>query len=475
MRSILPDQLKEDARDELAEGTKLFLLLDDFRPKYLEYFKVLHDGLSQALVQPRELTQGSPLTSGALADFMPQFAAAINKAEPLNIPSIFEAAQNGAINKAVSTFSVALATSLDARLAEPARPTVLLGNLIEGDITLLLAQLASTISYMPQAIVQNAQTQARDLSATPKASALAVNLTRLRGVMATNINTSIASMRETIETSMFQDDTGRVTEAEAEAEMNSLKSFQVSWLQTLGNHYDPQSFPDGWRQSFDDAVTALKPAMWEKITTFWATWATNLKTGKIEGFTQSLVLLARDKGPGQANAYASEALTRIQNAKNDVNGKMDTHYRWIDRAAQKADFSTMVDNVAQTRRALWEQNDSAVREQLARLIQRLTLQYDIRLQEAIVPQVEPAVYNVIINDSDMKVGGISTSFIISPLLTRAHQTQLTTFLLNNQVSSSLSEETVLQFQGVISRKKSAFSSVYTLGEFAHRPERNILP
>lgn len=136
---ILPDLLKEESRDELADGSKPFLLINDFRPKYLEYFKLLRTGLSQALVQPRELTKGVALTGGALADFMPQFTAAINKAEPLNIPSIFEAAQNGAINKAISAFSVALTTSLDARLAEQPRATVMLGNLIDRDIALLLA------------------------------------------------------------------------------------------------------------------------------------------------------------------------------------------------------------------------------------------------------------------------------------------------------------------------------------------------
>ena len=402
---ILPDQLKEESRDQLADGTKPFLLIDDFRPKFLEYFRILRQGLSQALVQPRELKKGVPLTGGALADFMPQFAAAINKAEPLNIPSIFEAAQNGAINKALGAFSVALTTNLDARLAEQPRATVMLGNRIETDITLLLAQLASTLSYMPQVTVQKAQDEARGQAVSPKASALAVNLTRLRGVMATNLNNSISGLSSTAE-ALFQGLDGQVSEAEAEAQLSRLESFAVSSLQTTGNYYDSQSFPDGWRQAFKDAVAALKPSLWVKIVAAWSQWVTNLKTGKMSGITTSLVDLGASKGVGEGNAYASESLTRTQNVKNDFNGLLDAHYRWTDKADQKAQFATMVDNAAQTRRALWEQNDAAVRTQLASLTQRLQAQYDIRIQNALVPLVEPAPFSVVTDDSELKVCGI---------------------------------------------------------------------
>ena len=409
---ILPDQLKEESRDALADGTKLFLLLDDFRPKYLEYFKLLRVGLSQALVQPRELTQGTSLTGGALADFMPQFAAAINKAEPLNIPSIFEAAQNGAINRAISAFSVALTTSLDARLAEQPRATVMLGNLIEGDITLLLAQLASTLSYMPQATVQKAQDEAREQSATPKASALAVNLTRLKGVMATNLNDSISGMGSELDL-YFQWPNGLFSQAEAEAQLSSVESFRVSSFQRTGNYYDSQSFPDGWRQAFTDALAAVKPSLLARVAACWAQWITNLSTGKMEFLTTTLVALGEKKGVGEGNAYTSESLTRTQSVKDDFNGLMDIHYRWNDKADQKARFATMVDNAAQTRRALWDQNDSAVRTQLATLTQRLQLLYDIKLQDALVPEVEPAAYSIITDDSDLKVCEIlMCSFIV---------------------------------------------------------------
>ncbi|KAI4101415.1 MAG: hypothetical protein LQ339_005064 [Xanthoria mediterranea] len=398
---LLPDQLKEDSRDALADGTKQFLLLDDFRPRYLEYFKLLRTGLSQALVQPRELTKGIPLTGGALADFMPQFAAAINKAEPLNIPTIFEAAQNGAVNKAINAFSVALTTSLDARLAEVPRPTVMLGNLIEGDITLLLTQLRSAISYMPRATVQKAQDEAREQSTTPKSSALAVNLTRIQGVMASKLNTLIGGMGSSV-SCLFQDMDGLVSPAQADAQFNSLESDYVTQFQKSGNYYDPLSFPDGWRQAFSDALAAHKPSAWVRIVAAWALYVSRLRTHKIRGLTNSLVVLGQENAVGEGNTYANQTLTLTENVIEEFNGIMDQGYHWTDKADQKTQFVLMAENAAKTRRALWEQNETAVRTQLAALIQRLLLQYDIKLQDALIPQVEPPAYLTITDDSELK-------------------------------------------------------------------------
>ncbi|KAL9578947.1 MAG: hypothetical protein Q9212_005394 [Teloschistes hypoglaucus] len=438
---ILPDQLKAESRDALADGSKSFLLLDDFRPKYLEYFKMLRTGLSQALVQPRRLTKGVPLTGGALADFMPRFAAAINKAEPLNIPSIFAAAQNGAINKAINAFSVSLGTSLDARLAEGPRPTVMLGNLIEGDTTLLLTQLASAISYMPRAIVQKAQEEARGQSATLKSRALAVNLTGLQGVMAKKLNTSIGSMGSSVE-ALFQGSAGQVSLDEAEAQLSSVESVQVASFQESGNYYDPQSFPDGWQKAFDDALATIKPSALVRIKTAWAQYVSDVKTAKMQALTDSLISLGEQKGAGERNTYANEALSRTQLVIGEFNDTMDQSYRWTDKEDRKTQFATAAENSAKTRRALWEQNDTAVRTQLVALTQRLGLQYDIKLQDALVPQVEPAAYSSITDDTDLK-------------------TQLATFLSSNQISPALINETMLQFQGAISLKRSNYNRVYT--------------
>lgn len=138
--------MKDEARDALLNGTKPFLLLEDFQPIYLEYFKKLRLALSQALVNPRELSAGHPLTGGSIADFMPAFADAINKAKPLNLPNIFEASMNSAIQNAQNTFIMGFRLLVEGFIKENAKPTQMLTVLFDKYVTMLLAQLGTTIS-----------------------------------------------------------------------------------------------------------------------------------------------------------------------------------------------------------------------------------------------------------------------------------------------------------------------------------------
>lgn len=143
---ILPDRLKSEARDALSDGTKKFILLEDFEPKYLEYFKLLRVALSRCLVTPRELSADNPLTGGSIADFMPSFADAINKSEPLNLPSIFEAARNEAINNALTICSNTLSSTIAKRLEEDPQATHLLSSLFDRDLSAALSVLTKSIS-----------------------------------------------------------------------------------------------------------------------------------------------------------------------------------------------------------------------------------------------------------------------------------------------------------------------------------------
>ena len=66
---------------------------------------------------------------------MPSFADAINKAVPLNIPNIFEAAQNDAINKALVAFDQGLSANADGLVKEEAKPTSMLSTV--SDVSIL--------------------------------------------------------------------------------------------------------------------------------------------------------------------------------------------------------------------------------------------------------------------------------------------------------------------------------------------------
>jgi hypothetical protein len=49
---ILPDALKGEVRDQMQDNPSRFITIDGFRPKYLEYFKLLRTDLATALKEP---------------------------------------------------------------------------------------------------------------------------------------------------------------------------------------------------------------------------------------------------------------------------------------------------------------------------------------------------------------------------------------------------------------------------------------
>jgi hypothetical protein len=101
---------------------------------------VLRRRLAEALKTPRELFPGQPLTGGAVADFMPLFTDAINKPEPLNVPTIFEASQNQAIAKVKLDFLMALRPITERyTTAEEPKATQRLARMFDGDVAVLLA------------------------------------------------------------------------------------------------------------------------------------------------------------------------------------------------------------------------------------------------------------------------------------------------------------------------------------------------
>jgi hypothetical protein len=105
-----------------------FLTLQDFRPKYLQYFKTLRTGLSNILGAPHQIVPKVPLTGGAIADFVPNFAEAINSKEPLNVPSIFESSRNDAINRGLTKFRQDLNKNMDELAKEDGKPAAALSR-----------------------------------------------------------------------------------------------------------------------------------------------------------------------------------------------------------------------------------------------------------------------------------------------------------------------------------------------------------
>lgn len=109
--------------EAMIKDKNLSITLQDFEDRYMDYFGKLRNGLSEILKTPHQLVPNTPLSGGAMADFVPTLAAAINSQEPLNIPNIFQASQNEAINKALIKFKSDLGTNMDGRAHEEGKAT----------------------------------------------------------------------------------------------------------------------------------------------------------------------------------------------------------------------------------------------------------------------------------------------------------------------------------------------------------------
>lgn len=185
---ILPDALKGEVRDEMQDNPNRFITIDDFRPKYLEYFKVLRTGLATALTEPHSIAPGSALTGGAMADFMPKFADAINAQESLNVPSLFETSRNEAINRALTKSKADFAVNLDKFAKQDAKPTADLSRVIDSDMARQLLDVELSLSYMPQEILKKLRVDAAEVLKPIKDSALAVNFLKLQSIAAENFS-----------------------------------------------------------------------------------------------------------------------------------------------------------------------------------------------------------------------------------------------------------------------------------------------
>lgn len=100
--------LKDGVSDEInkSPGTHKSLTLGDFKDNYVQRFKKFQATLSSMLEHPR-VVGGKSLSGTATADFVSGIVKSINKLEKngkLDIPDLWVAARNEAINKACITF-----------------------------------------------------------------------------------------------------------------------------------------------------------------------------------------------------------------------------------------------------------------------------------------------------------------------------------------------------------------------------------
>lgn len=170
--NVLPDNgVKSAVVEEMANDENRFLTLQDFTPSYLAHFAEFRAGLSRILKTPHQIIPKTDLTGGDMADFVPRFLQAINTQEPLNVPTIFEASRNQALNLAFTKFQTDLRAHMDTYALKPATSTVDLrrvcrrydhicdalltcGQTLDMDIDLVIANTMNRLSYMPNDILK---------------------------------------------------------------------------------------------------------------------------------------------------------------------------------------------------------------------------------------------------------------------------------------------------------------------------------
>ncbi|KAK1759803.1 hypothetical protein QBC47DRAFT_116420 [Echria macrotheca] len=460
---ILPDKLRQVARDGLSDGTKKFLVLEDFEDEYRTYFGVLRRKLSQALQTPRELTPGQPLTGGAMADFMPLFTDAINRSEPLHVASIFEAGQREAAAKSKISFTSALTKLTDGYTAQEAKPTAMLNRLLDNDIALLLAQVAVALSYMAVPVVARVQEECKALAEPFKTALLAANFTRLKATMATALLSSINTLNQAIEDAVTSINGANaqsllVPVSRIDSIVDNLAAGLVTDLGLRAEAIDPASLPDGWRNTMSTAAKTKKAEMLSRIEQAWVTWVMQTTQTAQDALTADVIRIGKEVGIGENDTYQTMVDAALETQKRALVNKLATEYQGVSETKEQIldRWATAAESVVKLQAALRSKNQSDLTKELQRLEGRIKLEYQEQLRKSIEPGVEPLGFWVATDE-------------------KLHLDRFLSFCQNNNISESMSDEVDLRLRSFISTEKRSFQDSYNRAcdEFASALSKDL--
>ncbi|KAK4200817.1 hypothetical protein QBC40DRAFT_325923 [Triangularia verruculosa] len=420
---ILPNKVKQEALDALESGRKKFLLLDDFLPVYHQYFATLRRTLSECLKTPRELTPDRPLSGGATADFMPLFVDAINKSEPLNIPSIFEAARKEAIAKAKLAFSSGLSHITEGYTndQEP-KPTSMLITLFDKDVGVLVGQVAVTLS-MSSTVAQQAQKECTEQLAAPARDALvAANMTRLKSLLAAALIASLTQLNDGIDSKFSEIDSRLIPGEKVGTVVQEVLTVVTAALKTKAEFYDPAAMPEKWNETLAAAAESIT-----QVGRAWAAWATQVKDQCLNELTAALVKLNAEVELGDDDQYKSKAALLFSESKRTFENKLSSEYAG--------------ETILEMQQGIRNQNRDTVLEQLRQLKSIIELDYKEQLRQAVTPNVEPVDFTTATNDT--------------PFSNRFAQ-----FCESNNISKGMRDEAELELKSFFNQQKTDFRSLY---------------
>ncbi|KAF4548172.1 Hypothetical protein D9617_31g064080 [Elsinoe fawcettii] len=441
---ILPDgYLKSEVQEAMRKDKNRFLTIDDFEGEYLDYFKKLRTGLSNVLIDPHELVQGQPLTGGSISDFMPKLSDAINSQEPLNVPSLFQSSINDAINKALIKFKSDLNNNMAVRAKDAGKPTSAFSRELDADINLLLADMQSTLSYMQADVLTKLRDNAIKASESARASAMAINFTRLQAQMTAELSRVITGLGSYIG-GFFPPSQLLVDKSFLDSIYSSISSQIMRDYKSLGESNDPKSFPTDYEGSLTEALNSQKQALATKWAMAWSAWAAELTQRELAAIRAQIDDISATTPADDQKRFTAAVVSAAETTRSRTLSVLDTNFQGPekDKASVRDRFLSELDSTIKARQALWTSNEAELTQLLGKKAQQVRQRYEIRLNDSLRPKEQPPPFDALVDAA-------------------LDKDQLSKWMQESRISLSKSSEVLDEFDFFVSRTKSSFRSTWT--------------
>ncbi|KAH9238246.1 hypothetical protein K456DRAFT_31775 [Colletotrichum gloeosporioides 23] len=326
-RSSNIDQLRSGLLNPESETDPAAIQRNQIRKVLIESFtsisvNILPDnGVKSSVIIPK-----TDLTGGDMADFVPRFIQAINTQEPLNVPTIFEASRNQALNLAFTKFQTDLRAQLDTYAPQPATSTFDLRRTLDTDIELVIADMINRLSYMPDDVLNE-----------------------------TDLNVALDTFFTSVRTE----------------------------YETFCTAYDPDCIPTTYKDVFEARFNSERERTKSRFARAWSAWVSAATRDAVSKLNTALEKLAASTKVGDKKAWNASTLSTVNEAKSDLNDHLNTEYLGPDMNDNQKKINDAIDDAAKIHTAAWE-NDAE--EQKAHLDTTLDLAvgaYKSRLMAAI--------------------------------------------------------------------------------------------
>ncbi|KAK2751652.1 hypothetical protein CKAH01_17842 [Colletotrichum kahawae] len=400
--NVLPDNgVKSAVVEEMANDETRFLTLQDFTPSYLAHFAEFRAGLSRILKTPHQIIPKTDLTGGDMADFVPRFLQAINTQEPLNVPTIFEASRNQALNLAFTKFQTDLRAHMDTYALKPATSTVDLrricrrydhicdalltcGQTLDMDIDLVIANTMNRLSYMPNDILNKLREDALKASGPLKQVALDTNLEKIKGITAIELGLMTGpALTAKIKSDFSNDKLCTLSETDLNVSLDTFFTSVRTEYEALCTAYDPDCIPATYKDVFESRFKAEKEGTQSRYARAWSAWASAVTRDAVSTLNNELDNLAATTPVGDQKAWSAGTLSAVNKAKSNLNQHFNTDYLGPDIDDNLKKCNSAIDDASKIQTAAWENDAEKQKSQLDDTLDLAVGAYKFRLMASI--------------------------------------------------------------------------------------------